>query len=674
MTAPVPRSVTIARAVHRALIVLVSRDVRHAYRNEMIATFEAASLDAGRRGPAAVGVLLVREIKDLAMSRRANRPAGLTLPAEADGGTSVSTPRREWPQTSAWRQAWRSLRRRPAYLAAAVLTLGFGAGVTTAVFSLVDTVLLKPLPFPDGDRLVIVYESSPSAREKTSLIAPGRLEDWHRLNRSFVALSGSYSDNVTDTSGAEPERLEGRRVAPRFFAVYGMPPLAGRWFTNEEEWENGPRAVMISDRLWARRFERDPAAVGRPLIIGGRSYPIVGVMPGTFTSAATDVWLPSQTNAWLLRQRDARFMGGVGRLRAGCQRGSGRARAGHDPGGIRQGVPQDRRRLVCGGTLVQREPHRQLAARAPAGLRRGCVPVDHRGRQHRRADARPAASACPRARDPRRPWRLARTRDGHGDARSVSHRGARRRARRRSGRLAGLAHAHAAVNHAAHQRADARLASAGLRGRHEPAGRVCLQRSVRAGGFASATQLGDRRRQPRRRRRAAPPAAAPRRRPGGTQRVAGRIGDVAPSQLLQPHAGRYRHRYVEHGHLPCWSGVGRGSLACRPAPGAAHRAPRAIAPRPGRRPDQLPARNRRDAALPGLRRGPDGTERRWLHDRRHTHDQRRLPSRHPGITRRRRVVSRPEDGLQGPGHGDREPAFHRGPCTQPEISSDDRSG
>ena len=317
MTAPVPRSVTIARAVHRALIVLVSRDVRQAYRNEMIATFEAASLDAGRRGPAAVGVLLVREIKDLAMSRRANRPAGLTLPAEADGGTSVSTPRREWPQTSAWRQAWRSLRRRPAYLAAAVLTLGFGAGVTTAVFSLVDTVLLKPLPFPDGDRLVIVYESSPSARERTSLIAPGRLEDWHRLNRSFVALSGSYSDNVTDTSGAEPERLEGRRVAPRFFAVYGMPPLAGRWFTNEEEWENGPRAVMISDRLWARRFGRDPAAVGRPLIIGGRSYPIVGVMPGTFTSAATDVWLPSQTNAWLLRQRDARFMGGVGRLRAG---------------------------------------------------------------------------------------------------------------------------------------------------------------------------------------------------------------------------------------------------------------------------------------------------------------------------------------------------------------------
>ena len=315
----------------------------------------------------------------------------------------------------------------------------------------------------------------------------------------------------------------------------------------------------------------------------------------------------------------------------GCQPGSGRARAGHDPGGTRQGVPQDRRRLVRGDTLVQRGPHRQLAARAPARLRRGRVPVDHRGRQHRRADARPAASACPRARDPRRPWRLARTRDWHGHARGVSDRGARRRARRRSGRVAGLAHAHAAVHHAAHQRADARLARARLRGRHEPAGRVCLQRGVRACGLASTTQPRDLRRKPRRRRRAAPPAAAPRRRPGCTQRVAGRIGDVAPSQLLQPHASRYRHRYVEHGHLPRWSCLVRGSLACRPAAGAAHRAPRAIAARPGCRADQLPARNRRHAALPGLRRGPDRPERGRFNDGRHTNDQRQAifaPSGH----------------------------------------------
>lgn len=225
--------------------------------------------------------------------------------------------RQEWIRPSAWRQAWRSLTRRPAFLAAAVLTLGSGAGITTAAFSLVDTVLIKPLPYPDPDRLVTVYESSPVAREKTSLVAPARLEDWNRLNQTFVALTGSYSENVTDTSGDEPERLEGRRVAARFFGVYATPPLAGRTFVAAEELAGGPGAAVISERFWTRRFHRDPAAVGRVLTIGGQPYEIVGVMPAAFTSAATDAWLPAQLSAMLMRVRDARFLGGVGRLRPG---------------------------------------------------------------------------------------------------------------------------------------------------------------------------------------------------------------------------------------------------------------------------------------------------------------------------------------------------------------------
>jgi putative ABC transport system permease protein len=227
------------------------------------------------------------------------------------------TPRRDWLDVASWRQAWRSLRHRPAFLTASVLTLAAGAGITTAVFSLVDTVLIKPLPYPDADRLVTLYESSPSAREKISLVAPGRLEDWHRLNRAFVALSGSYSENVTDTSDAEPERLEGRRVAPRFFTVYAMPPVVGRPFTDAEEQFNGPGAVVISEWFWSRRFNRNPAAIGRTLTIGGRAYQIVGVMPQTFTSAATDVWLPAQTWPGLMQVREARFLNGVGRLRPG---------------------------------------------------------------------------------------------------------------------------------------------------------------------------------------------------------------------------------------------------------------------------------------------------------------------------------------------------------------------
>jgi putative ABC transport system permease protein len=314
MSPAAPMTVRAARAIHRALLILVPADVRRRYRAEMVATFETASAEAGARGVGALARLLCAEVRDLATSRRANRPAPVIL--ETSGRHTSESPS-PWLQPLAWRQAWRSLKRRPAYLAATVLTLGAGAGITTAVFSLVDTVLIKPLPYPDADRLVTVFESSPSEREKTSLIAPARLEDWQRLTRSFVALSGSYTENVTDTSGREPERLEGRRVSPRFFDVFGTPPLAGRFFTADEERANGPGAAIISERFWVRRYQRDAAAIGRVLTIGGRPHVIVGVMPASFTNATTDVWLPAQLSPQLMQIRAARFLGGVGRIRPG---------------------------------------------------------------------------------------------------------------------------------------------------------------------------------------------------------------------------------------------------------------------------------------------------------------------------------------------------------------------
>src|SRR6266542_4902794 len=100
-------------------------------------------------------------------------------------------------------QAWRALARRPLFTIATLLTMTAGIGVTTAVFSIVDRVLIRPLPFPDGNQLVSVYEASPSRREAISLLAPARLADWNRLNQTFEAISGNYSESVTDTSGAE---------------------------------------------------------------------------------------------------------------------------------------------------------------------------------------------------------------------------------------------------------------------------------------------------------------------------------------------------------------------------------------------------------------------------------------------------------------------------------------
>ncbi|HLH39259.1 MAG TPA: ABC transporter permease, partial [Bryobacteraceae bacterium] len=216
-----------------------------------------------------------------------------------------------------WRIAFRSLARRPGYTITALLMLVLGIGATTTLFSVVDTILLKPLPYPDADRLVTLLEASPSKNKKESLIAPARIEDWNRMSRTFAAISGSYAENVTDTSGAEPERLAGRRVAPRYFQVYGVSPILGRTFSSQEEIAGGPAAAVISYGFWTRRYGQDRGVIGKALLLGGRAYPIAGVMPKEFQPPAIDVWLPAQTPPSLLRIREARFFSGIGRMKPG---------------------------------------------------------------------------------------------------------------------------------------------------------------------------------------------------------------------------------------------------------------------------------------------------------------------------------------------------------------------
>src|SRR3954447_9332692 len=105
--------------------------------------------------------------------------------------------------------ACRALWRHPGFTGGTILVLAIGIGLTTAAFAIVDAVLLKPLPYPNADRLVTVMEASPARRQRVSLVAPARLADWGQRAHTIEAVSGSYTENVTDTSGGEPERLEG---------------------------------------------------------------------------------------------------------------------------------------------------------------------------------------------------------------------------------------------------------------------------------------------------------------------------------------------------------------------------------------------------------------------------------------------------------------------------------
>jgi putative ABC transport system permease protein len=216
-----------------------------------------------------------------------------------------------------WMLAWRALARRPGFALTVFALLALGIAANTALFSVVDTVLLKPLPYPEPDRLVTVHEANNAKSQARSLVAPGRIEDWNRLNQSFTAISAQYSENVTDTGGGEPERLNALRVAPRYFEVFGAPPLLGRTPGADEERDGGPRVAVISHGLWTRRYGQDPSVLSRRLVLLGERFSIIGVMPKGFAAPAIDAWVPAQMPAFLLRQRNARFYNGIARMKPG---------------------------------------------------------------------------------------------------------------------------------------------------------------------------------------------------------------------------------------------------------------------------------------------------------------------------------------------------------------------
>ena len=215
--------------------------------------------------------------------------------------------------------AVRSLARRPGLTVTIVLTLALGIGANAAMFSAIDAVLLKPLPYPDAGRLVKLYELNLSARGATQLVAPVRIDEWGRAARSFDVISGSYFENMTDMSSGAPERVEAMRIAPRFFDVLGVPAALGRLPTPDEELFGGPSIAIISDHLWRNRFNSDPSIVGRALNIGGSKRTIVGVMPRSmrYPSATTEAWLPAQAPPRLMEAREARFYTVIARLMPG---------------------------------------------------------------------------------------------------------------------------------------------------------------------------------------------------------------------------------------------------------------------------------------------------------------------------------------------------------------------
>jgi putative ABC transport system permease protein len=217
------------------------------------------------------------------------------------------------------KSALRFIRKSPTFSATVILTLALAIGANSAVFSAIDAILLKPLPFPDADQLMRVDQYNPKTSSPFHMVAPVRLEDWNRLNSTFQALTGYYTEDVSESTSALPEKVTRAWVSPRFFQVWGVEPAPGREFAPEEETLNGPPAVLISDRFWRRRFNADPNIIGKNLRLDGHLNPIVGVMPPSFLfpNRDTDLWCPIPGGISYGPPRENNWFIVIGRLKPG---------------------------------------------------------------------------------------------------------------------------------------------------------------------------------------------------------------------------------------------------------------------------------------------------------------------------------------------------------------------
>jgi predicted permease len=178
------------------------------------------------------------------------------------------------------RHALRLLGKAPGFALVAVLTLAVGIGINVAIFSVVSGVLLRPLPYHNPDELVLLWEGSPQFPEMS--VAFPDFEDWRKMQHAFTDVAAMRRDGYTLTGLGAPERLRAAMASANFFRVLGVPPALGRDFTEAEDRPHAPPVVIVSDKFWRDRLGADPGALGRTLMLDGRAFSIIGVLPPTF--------------------------------------------------------------------------------------------------------------------------------------------------------------------------------------------------------------------------------------------------------------------------------------------------------------------------------------------------------------------------------------------------------
>jgi putative ABC transport system permease protein len=225
------------------------------------------------------------------------------------------------------RYGLRMLRKSPGFTAVAVIVLALGIGANTAIFSLVDAVLLRPMPFPEPDRLVMVWEDFSRMGFPENTPAPANFVDWKKQNHVFSGMAAMASRTYNLTGDGDPEKVEGYATEWSTFPLLGVNAALGRTFLPEEDRPEGRKVVVISHGLWQRRFAGDRGLVGRDLQINGEKYTVIGVMPAGFhfPTRESEVWTPLAFTDQEWARRGAHFLRVIARLKPGISLEQARA-------------------------------------------------------------------------------------------------------------------------------------------------------------------------------------------------------------------------------------------------------------------------------------------------------------------------------------------------------------
>ena len=216
------------------------------------------------------------------------------------------------------RYAWRALFKRPALTLTVAATLGLGLGANAAIFNLIDRLILRPYPLQDPDRAVLVAETAPRLEFKEESVAPANFFDWRRDTRTLTSLSAFAWWDANLAHENNPERLPGFRITSGLFEALNVRPALGRTFVRDDETFGRHHVVILSDALWRRRFDGDPAIVGRRVIVDGEPHQVVGVMPPRFNFPdGCEIWAPIAFDPKTAPRRDARYFTAIGRLLPG---------------------------------------------------------------------------------------------------------------------------------------------------------------------------------------------------------------------------------------------------------------------------------------------------------------------------------------------------------------------